>query len=279
MAELAGRQHGLVALAQLRELGLTASGVRSRVAGGRLHRIHQGVYAVGHRLSTRESRWMAAVMACGSEAVLSHRSAAGLWGVLPDSRASIDVIAPNRRGRFPSGIDAHRNGSLLPEDRTAHRGIPCTSIARTLLDLAGVIREERLRYAIAEAEVLGLFDLAAVQDVVARGRGRRGVAKLRLLVSELDPQAGLAKSELERRFLTFCRRAFLPAPEVNVPISVRGGEVIADFVWRDAQLIVEADGLQFHGTRSAFERDRRRGSTSRSCRVASGAMHLAPGDD
>lgn len=201
---------------------------------------------------------MAAVMACDPEAVLSHRSAAGLWRILPSTRPSIDVAAPNRRGRIPLGIDAHRSGSVRPEDRTAHRGIPCTTIARTLLDLAGVVRERELRGAIAEAEVLGLFDLAAVQDVIAHGRGRRGVARLRLLLSDLDPQAGLAKSELERRFLAFCRQAFLPAPEVNVPIPLSGGEVVADFVWRDARLIVETDGLQFHGTRSAFERDRRR---------------------
>jgi hypothetical protein len=201
---------------------------------------------------------MAAVLACGPSAVLSHRSAAALWGLRADDRTSIDVTAPNRRGRVPARIDAHRHNSLRPQDRTSVRGIPCTNVSRTLLDLAGVAAVHQLRSAISEAEVLGLFDSAAVQELMRCSRGRRGVARLRLLVSELDPQTASTRSELERRFLALCERVGLPPPEVNVPLEVAGVSLTPDFLWRDARLVVEADGRKYHDTGTAFERDRRR---------------------
>jgi hypothetical protein len=201
---------------------------------------------------------MAAVLAPGPGAVLSHRSAAALWGLRQSSRGKIDVTAPGRRGRIPEGIDAHRHGSLQPQDRTVVEGIPCTTVARTLLDLAGVVGIRELGSAITQAEVLRLFDLAAVREVVRRSRGRRGVARLRLAIAEHDPESELARSELERRFLALCRTAGLPVPAVNAPVALPGGDVVADFLWRDARLIVEADSHRFHGTPSAFERDRRR---------------------
>jgi very-short-patch-repair endonuclease len=201
---------------------------------------------------------MAAVLACGSGAVLSHRSAAALWSLLPGGPASVDVTAPARRGRAPYGINAHRHHSLRARDVTTAGGIPCTTVARTLLDLAGVVPTRELRQAVEEAEVLRLLELPALEEVLKRSRGRRGVARLRLQISELDPQAKRTRSSLERRFLALCRRAGLPAPEVNVLLHVRGHPVEADFMWRDARLIVEADGRQFHDTASAFERDRLR---------------------
>jgi very-short-patch-repair endonuclease len=174
------------------------------------------------------------------------------------SRASIDVTAPGRRGRSPAGVDAHRHGSLEPAERTALGGIPCTTVARTLLDLAGIVRFRELRNALVEAEVQRVFDLGAVREVIRRGRGRRGVARLRLAVEDHDPREERANRGLERRFLALCRRARLPAPEVNVPVTLAEGEVVADFLWRPQRLIVETDGRQAHHTVAAFERDRRR---------------------
>jgi hypothetical protein len=201
---------------------------------------------------------MAAVLACGSEAVLSHRSAAELWGLLQEGEGMIDVMAPNRRGRIPAGIQAHRDSSLAPVDRTSTRGIPCTSVERTLLDLASECTTWELRQALAEAEVRRLLDHAKLRRLIRGSRGRRGVAKLRLLFEELDPSTKRTRSELERRFLRVCARAGLPRPEVNVALEVEDGVAEADFLWRDAGLIVEADSRRFHDTNFAFEHDRKR---------------------
>lgn len=258
IARIAESQHGLVAVHQLEGLGLRIGAIDKRVAAGRLHRIYQGVYAVGHSLLSTDGHRLAAVLACGPSAVLSHRSAAAHWGIRQDSRDRIDVTAPGRRGREPSGIDAHRHGSLHPSDRTVERGVPCTTLARTLLDLAGVVSPRQLRNAITQAEVQGLFDLGAVRRVIARSRRRRGVARLRRAISLLDPDDQRTRRELERRFLALCRRADLPAPEVNAPLSPAGIPIEADFLWRDARLIVETDGRATHGTARAFEEDRRR---------------------
>ena len=251
-------QHGLVTLDQLAELGIGASAVRKRVERGRLHPVHTGVYAVGHALLSREGRFMAAVLACGEGAVLSHRSAAELWGLTQTMRPAADVTAPNRRGRMPTGIVAHRDGMLGASDRTEWRGVPCTTVARTLLDLAAVVSPWDLRKAVAEAEVRGLLRIPEIRALLRRCRGRRGVAQLRLCVDELDPSTRRTRSELERMFLGLCRRAGLPRPEVNVPLEAAGLRLRPDFLWRDFRLIIETDSRKFHGTASAFELDRQR---------------------
>jgi predicted transcriptional regulator of viral defense system len=258
IADLAARQHGVVSLTQLMERGLSERAVHDRAVASRLHRIHQGVYAVGHPLLTQEGRWMAAVLACGPGAVLSHRSAAALWGLRRDGRSTVDVTAPCRRGRIPIGIDAHRHSSLHNRDRTTVKCIPCTSVARTLLDIAATVSPRQLHNAITEAEVLRAFDLVAVQDVISRSRRRRGVARLRRSVGAYDSRHERTRGELERRFLTLCARSELPPPEVNAPLVLDGMPIEADFLWRDARLIVEADSRRFHDTVSAFESDRRR---------------------
>jgi hypothetical protein len=201
---------------------------------------------------------MAAVLACGPGAVLSHRSAAALWGLLPDRRRRADVTSRNRRGRGARGIDVHGYGSLRASDVTAVRGIPCTTVAQSLLGLAAAARMRELRKGVSEAEVLGVLDLAEIDDAIAHGRGRPGVASLRAAVSELHPLTKLTRGDLERRFLDLCERAGLPRPEVNSALRLRGRTVAPDFLWRDSKLIVETDGRQFHNTASAFERDRRR---------------------
>lgn len=223
-----------------------------------MHHVHQRVYSVGHRLLPLEGHWLAATLACAPDAVLSHRSAVELWELLPPKGREIDVTAPNRRGRIPVDIRAHRHGSLAAADCTSLRNIPCTSVERSLLDFAGEASAWELRQALAEAEVKRLLDRARLYRLIRRCRGRRGVAKLRLLLEELDPATKRTRSELERRFLRACVRAGLPRPEVNVALEVADGVAEADFLWRDAGLVMEADSRRFHDTDSAFEHDRKR---------------------
>jgi predicted transcriptional regulator of viral defense system len=255
IAELAALQHGVVALSQLREIGLSESAIRSRAARGRLHRVHAGIYAVGHRRLTRKGHWMAAVLACGPGAALSHRAAGALLGIRPAARRGIEVTAPRRRQR--PGIDTYV-AKLTRADVTTVDGIPCTTAARTLLDLAAVVDRQSLEKAINEAEVLQLFDLKAVNAALERAGRRRGTAALRETLTNLDPLQARTRSELERRFLTLCRRAGLPPPEVNAWIEVGDEGFQVDFLWRRQRLVVETDGWATHSTRRAFERDRRR---------------------
>lgn len=201
---------------------------------------------------------MAAVLACGPDAVLSHRSAADLLGIRESRRAQVDVTAPGRRGRAPRGIDAHRDGSLVAADRTEVNRIPCASVARTLLDFAAVEPIWELRKAVGEAEVKRVLDKGAVRDLIKRSRGRRGVARLRMVLDEIHPETKRTRSYMERLFLGMCTRAELPRPEVNVTLRIGGDDFKPDFLWRDAGLIVEADSRQFHDTDMAFLDDRRR---------------------
>jgi very-short-patch-repair endonuclease len=201
---------------------------------------------------------MAAVLACGQKAVLSHRSAAGLCGLRPDNRANTGVSLPSRSARSRPGIDVHRSVTLTPADRTVKDGIPCTTLARTLLDLAEVDSPRGVERAIEQAEVLRLFDLRAVEEVIARANGRRGAAVLTAVLARLEEPA-LTDTELEERFLTLCRAASLPSPVVNEWLVIDDEPAIkADFLWREKRLVVETDGWESHGTRQAFERDRRR---------------------
>jgi very-short-patch-repair endonuclease len=201
---------------------------------------------------------MAAVLAYGPKAVLSHRSAAALWNLRRDNRAKTDISLPSRSARSRPGIDVHRTGTLTPADCTIHDGIPCTTLARTLLDLADVVYPRDLERAIEQAEVLRLFDLRAVDEVLARANGRRGAGVLRAVLAGLE-QPALTDTELEERFLMLCRAATLPSPEVNVWLDIDDLPAVkADFLWRAERLVIETDGWESHGTRQAFERDRRR---------------------
>jgi hypothetical protein len=263
IARLADRQHGVVSLVQLIAFGLSASAVRSRVGAGRLHPVHRSVYAVGRRRLTARGIWMAAVLACGEGARLSHRSAAALQGLRPDNRPVSDVTVPRGSARSRPGIHVHRSATLTDADATTCDGIPCTSVARTLLDLAEVVDRRGLERAIEQAEIQRVFDLRAVEDVLARAHGRqggrrRGAALLRAVLADLG-EPTLTASELEERFLAICRDAGLPTPEVNAWLDIDDEPAIkADFLWRRERLVVETDGFGSHGTRQAFERDRRR---------------------
>lgn len=258
IAGVAYRQHGLVTLAQLEDLGMDRRTAAARVRAGRLHRVHQGVFAVGYPRLTREAVFLAAVLACGPGAVLSHGSAASLWGYWREHGNGLHVIAPNRRGRSPKGIAAHRDGWLPSTDRTLYRGVPCTTVARTLLDQAASLSPRDLRRALGEAEVMRLVDHGQLRDQICRGRGRRGVARLRLLADEIHPQNRRSRSELERMFLHMCLQLGLPQPEVNVPLQVGDRRFKPDFLWRTQRLILEADSRRFHDTDVAFVDDRRR---------------------
>jgi predicted transcriptional regulator of viral defense system len=254
----AERQHGVVSLTQLLLLGLSARAVRDRVAAGRLTRVHRGVYAVGHGRLTKRGHWMAAVLAYGPKAKLSYRSAAALQGIRPDSRAKTDVTVPSPSARPRPGIDVHRSTTLEAADVTEIDGIPCTTLARTLLDLADVLPPRAIEKAIDHAEVLRIFDLRAVEEALSRANGRRGAAVLRQVLADYAGPT-LTDRELEERFFALCRSAALPKPAVNEWITLDAGIAYkADFLWRAERLIVETDGWGSHGTRQAFENDRRR---------------------
>jgi very-short-patch-repair endonuclease len=254
LASLAGCQHGVVARRQLLALGLRHRTIERRIARGRLHRIHRGVYAVGHRSLSAQGRWLAAVLAVGPDAVLSHRSAAALWELRPAAGARVDVTVPGRARRRRQGVAIHVTRELRDRDCAQREGIPVTSVARTLLDLAGVFPEPQLSRAFEQAERTGQLDLRAVEDVCLRGRGRRGLgALLRVLADQRGPAPAI-RSELERIFLDLCREHRVPQPRIND--FVVGFEV--DAVWLRQRLVVELDGYDFHRTRAAFERDRAR---------------------
>jgi hypothetical protein len=193
---------------------------------------------------------MAAVLACGPYALLSHRSAAALWDLAPSSSSLIDVTASRGRAGRP-GIGLHRPRTLHPEDRAKRDAIPVTCIARTLFDLSEVVDRRQLERAFEQTERLRLLDVAALTRQCERGRGRRALKVMEPLLAASSPTPE-TRSELERRFLDVCRRAGVPPPEVNV--LVEGFEV--DALWRDQKLIVELDGYEYHRTRAAFERDR-----------------------
>jgi very-short-patch-repair endonuclease len=229
IAAIAAQQHGVVSIRQLHEAGLSNDAVRGRATLGRLHRVHRGVYAVGHRRFSFEERCMAAALALG-DACVSHRSAAALWRMLPPAPGPIAISTGSRSGRRPrDGIQVHRPESLGPEHVARCRGIPVTTPARTVADLRRAAPPAELRRAIRQANALGL-----ALDVEEAGDGTR--------------------SELEHLFLRLCRRHGLPMPEVNV----RMGDRIVDFLWRERRLIVETDGYRYHRGRAAFEDDRAR---------------------
>ena len=208
---------------------------------------------------TRHGHYMAAVLACGTDAVLSHRSAASLWGLRTSARTAIDVATRTRAGRDRAGIDVHSGSTLAACDLTTVDAIPCTSLARTLLDLAEVVSVRSVERAVERAEILRLLDMGPIDEVLARAGGRRGAAVLRAVLSEIRLGTTLTRSELEERLLAICREAALPRPELNAWIAHSdGGGAEADFLWREQRLIVEVDGRDVHTTRRAFEHDRRR---------------------
>lgn len=255
IATLAGAQHGVVARWQLLTLGLSGQAVDRRVSGGRLHLLHRGVYAVGHRVLTVEGRWMAAVLAAGDRAVLSHDSAAAAWELRPPGGGAIHVTVPGDPGRARrTGLRIHRSTTLSPNDTAVHRGIPITTPIRTLIDLATTLKGRPLEHALDLAEQRGFVDFAELHTAIEAHPTRPGSPSLQAQLSRYTAGSTVTRSELEERFLALCDRHGLPRPTVSTRIE--GVEV--DFVWRDALLIAEVDGYRYHRSPGAFEDDRER---------------------
>ena len=251
IAALAELQHGVVIRWQLLELGLHPRAIDRRIAAGRLHVLHRGVYAVGDRALPPLGRLAAAVYASGTGAVAGNRSAAALHGLRAHSGSPEVTARPGTRKQ--RGILITRT-TLQRDEITVVQGIPVTTVARTLLDLDPRLLERAVR----EAEFLGVFDLAEVSRLLDRYPQRRGTARLRRVIGAFADSDIRTRSDLEERFWALVLDANLPRPELNGTVELDEITIEADVVWRDAKLIVELDGLQAHRTRDAFERDRER---------------------
>jgi very-short-patch-repair endonuclease len=244
----AQRQHGVISRRQLLAAGLSVRTIRRRIETGRLEPLHREVYALTPGAPSLRGRWLAAVLACGDEAVLSHRSAAALWGLIRPRPGSVEVCATV--GRRRPGIVVHEGG-IHGADRAMKDRVPVTSVARTLFDCAEVVDEQQLALMFEEADRLGLLEMPQLEEVCSRGRGRRALRPIHVLIEEARTPTW-TRTELENRFSLFCREYRLPPCETNV--EVLGHEV--DVLWPRERLIVELDSWTFHRHRAAFERDR-----------------------
>jgi very-short-patch-repair endonuclease len=243
IAALASKQYGVLTRAQLLDVGLERSAIRRRLAAGRLHRLHAGVYAVGHRAPRREARWLAAVLAGGEGAVLSHRSAAALWRIREGEGSRPDVTVATRSGRRQPGVVLHRS-QLADPDRSEYHGIPVTSPARTLVDLAHEVDQDELVRALRETQFMRRFDLSEMREVLAR----RPCRILRILIDDLV----LTQSGIEDQLLGICDRHGIGRPLTQQMVCGRR----VDFLWPRERVVVETDGWEAHASRSAFQADR-----------------------
>jgi very-short-patch-repair endonuclease len=299
--DLAHRQHGVVTHAQLRELGMGGGAVRHRIASGRLHRLTRGVYAVGRPGLTDRGRWMAAVLACGPQALLSHRSAATLHGVRRRWGGPVEVVIPAHLARRRPGVRVYRRGGLWPEDlgalgrgdataRGSRRAgdpaellrpqivdeIPVTSPVVTLVDLATCLPTGQLEAAINEADHLGLVDPETLRSAIDGLPGRPGVRPLRTILDTASH--ALTTTALEGHFLPLALSAGLPVPQTQVQL----GRHRVDFYWADLGLIVETDSLRYHRTPFKQAADKRRdnehaGSGLTTLRFTHGQVLFEPG--
>ncbi|MDQ2700871.1 MAG: DUF559 domain-containing protein [Actinomycetota bacterium] len=261
ICRIADRQHGVVSRTQLLNAGIRGRAIDGRIDNGWLLPASRGIYAVGRAVSDEPGIWIAAVLAGGSNTVLAGRSAACHWGFMR-WHGQIDLLrARSRTPRIvhlgrpglagPRTAEVRRTGHLVDSDLNHHRGIRTTSVARTLLDLAAIVREERLRAAFNEADRMGLLREDALTACAAKGRGWTGISRFRSLVERRHPLVTLTRSELEVAFLELCRQHGIPQPLVNA--KVIGLEV--DCLWPDQGLIIELDGYEFHSGRMASIKD------------------------
>ena len=241
LARLAAQRYGVVTRADLAALGCDRGRIQRWIADRRLHRVHRSVYAVGHTSLSREGRWLAAVLACGDGALLSHWSAAALWELV-ERVTGWPHVTTERRLRTPRVV-THR-GRLTVVDRAERHGIPVTSVARTLVDLAPLVSEERLERLVREAQFRRRFSVSEMREVLQHRPNRA----LRRLLDDLNP----TQSHLEDYFLRLCRSDKIPRPRAQV----RHGRKRPDFVWSPQRLVVEVDSWLAHGTPHAFQDDR-----------------------
>jgi hypothetical protein len=240
---MAADQWGVVSLDELRECGLPDAAVRVRARNGRLHRLHRGVYAVGHPTPPLEGCFLAAVKACGKGAVLSHLSAAALWGFVPWEERRLEVTVPGTVHRAHPGLRVHRTCELGDRDLGRHKGVPATAPGRTIVDLASTFPYKPLRAAVRRAQSLRLVNVVQLNETLMRTSSRRGVGTLRRI---LATGPAPTRSELEDVVLDLILRGGLAHPDVNVPLHMRGRRVIPDFRWPGSRLVVEADGATWH---------------------------------
>jgi len=252
LADLADAQHGVVSTSQMEALGYSRDAISYAARSGRLHRLHQGVYAVGHTSLAWEGHCLAAVLACAPGAVASHTSAAWLWGLLRGRPEAFHVTAPTRR-HARKRIRLHF-APLVDEDRAVREGIPVTAVSRTLLDYAASATPPRLSRALERAEERSLLDVGPIDMLMRRVPGHRGVPRLRRALDIYDPEPAFTRSGLERRFLELVRRSHLPNPSTNFH---EGGYEL-DAYWPAERFAVELDVYETHGSRAAFEADRER---------------------
>ena len=254
LAELAARQHGVVARSQLLARGVSARAIERRLESGHLHVLFRGAYAVGSTNVSQQGRWLAAVLSAGEEAALSHRSAAALWRLARIPDAPIEVIVSSGSRARRSGLIIHRSTCSTSSDLTVNDGIPVTTVERTLVDLATRVTPRQVEEAFYRAESRGLCDRGVLSRCLAVAGTRRGSGVLRGLLADRALPLADANPGLERRFLRFCQARGLPIPAVNAPL----GDHTVDCLWRERRLVVELDSWEFHRDRDSFEADRRR---------------------
>jgi hypothetical protein len=257
LAEIAGRQHGVVARRQVEGLDLSEKTVDRWIRNGRLHRIHPGVYALGHDAITVRGRWMAAVLASGDGAALSHRSATALWGIWGSGAGEIHVTVP-RKTRSSATIRRHY--AVLPPDEIGIKdGIPVTSAARAVLDLAADRGEASAESALREMEYLGIYGPLSLPSLLERHPRHRGKEIVERCLTRLaDDPGGRIRSTLEETFLPFLDAQKIPRPRLNPWLSLDNDRFQVDCLWENSKLIGELDGFRSHGTKRAFRKDRRR---------------------
>ncbi len=252
-------QGGLVSLDQLRDLGVSRRAAAYRAEEGRLHRVHRGVYAVGHRSIGRTGLLRAAVLACGEGAVVSHGTAAALWGIRDFWPRLIDLIVPGQTGRKIDDVRAHRCRYPTPEEIMSRAGVPCTTPARTLVDVAGIYRRPLLQQAVEQTVVRKLLDFPALDLAMDMARGRCGVATLRAIADKWrmpDGNAPDVRSMFEARILPALLAIGFDPPICNRTLRIGEHRLRPDFYWEKQRLIVETDGEATHGTPVAFRHDR-----------------------
>jgi predicted transcriptional regulator of viral defense system len=250
LAVIATRQHGVVSIRQLERLGFGRSTITDEVAAGRLHRVHRGVYAVGHERLSWHGHCLATVLANSPAAVASHFSAGWLWGLLLNRPSGkFHITAPTRRHSKQQFV-VHR-ASLAAEDRALVEGLPVTSLARTHLDLAAEVSLDRVCRFLARSEADERLDLRALESVLARCGNHPGRVTLRTALDVYDPDLATTRSGLEREFRSLCRKAGLPPPSMNY--FVAGYEL--DAYWPDERFAVELEVFETHGDRASFEAD------------------------
>lgn len=248
LAAVAGRQSGVVSRAQLESIGVSDSAISRWAAGQRLHRIHPGVYALGHRALSLRGRLWASQLYAGPDAVFSHTTAGWLWSLIDAEPQRIHLTTPGRLRSLPE-VRGHHSRQVIAVHR---RGFRVTPVARTLVDLGTQLTLSRLRRALAEADYLGLLEEAEIRSALRRGRP--GSRALRAALRSYMPELARTISVLEERFLELCQTAGIRLPEINA----RVGRMRVDALWRTERLAVELDGVAAHGSPARIKRDRER---------------------